>query len=400
MAGVGRPALGSEAGPLAKCRDIAELRNLARKRTPLPVFDYVDGGADEEVSIAANQAAFRRFAFTPDSLVDVSSCDTTTRMFNSELAFPLILAPTGYSRMMHPDGELAVASAAKTAGIPYVLSTVTSTSIEDVAGTGCDPRWFQLYIWKDRGMTLDLVSRADRSGYGVLELSVDTPVPGYRIRDIRNGLTIPPRLSLRAFLQISAHPRYWMRLLRSPALEFANAPAGLEDQGVTVENMTEQFDPSITWERLAEIRSQWPGKLMVKGPLKPEDAMRAMDSGADGIHLSNHGGRQLDRTIPPIDLCPSIRDAIGDDVTLVVDSGIRHGSDLAIAIARGADAGAVGRAYLYGLMAGGEQGVARAIELLQSQFLRTMQLLGTRSVAELRERGDNLIMRFHQEEGQ
>ncbi len=359
---------------------------------PNAVFDYVEGGADEELSLARNQAAFRQWEFVPRNPSDVSSTDASTSLFGRALRFPLICAPTGYSRMMHSGGELAVARAAARAGVPYTLSTVASTSVEDVALSGHPDLWFQLYVWRDRGLTRDLLGRAWAAGYRVLAVSIDAPVAGHRIRDVRNGLTIPPRLSARALLGIALTPSYWTDMLSHPAITFANAPPGLEPgRGLTIENMTAQFEPGLTWADIAELRALWRGALIVKGAFDPVGARNAIAAGADGLHLSNHGGRQLDRVVPPIELLPQVRESVGPETTIVVDSGIRHGSDLAVAIALGADAGAVGRAYLYGLMAAGEAGVDRALTLLFSEFKRTMALLGIASVAELQADGARLL---------
>jgi L-lactate dehydrogenase (cytochrome) len=379
---------------LRRCFQIADLRELARRRTPRVVFDYVEGGADEELTLARNEAAFRQFEFVPNHPHDVSEVDTSTSLFGRRAQLPLICSPTGYTRMMHPKGELAVARAAARAGIPYGLSTVASTSIEDVACTGHPDLWFQLYVWRDRELTSQLIARAWAAGYRVLEVSVDVPVSGYRLRDVRNGLTIPPRLTAAALLAIARKPAYWIDVLRHPAITFANSPPGLEaGRGITMENVTAQFDPSLSWQDIAAFRERWPGSLMVKGPLGPRGAREAVAAGADGLHLSNHGGRQLDRTVPPIELLADVREAVGEATTIVVDSGIRHGSDLAVAIALGADAGAIGRAYLYGLMAGGEAGVDRSLALMAAEFRRTMQLLGATSVVELRTSGPQLLRR-------
>ncbi len=392
MVGLRRPQRGGPARRLARCQDIDDLRAAARRRLPGPVFDYVDGGADEEVSLERNRDAFQRIGFVPRSVVDVSAVDTTTRLLGEALPLPLVLAPTGYSRMMHPDGEEGVARAAARAGLPYTLSTVASTSVEDVAATGHPGLWFQLYIWRDRDMVADLVRRADERGYRVLEVSVDVPVSGLRRRDVRNGLTIPPQLTARTLASILSRPSYWTGMVRSPAVRFANAPPSLDGTGgVTIENMSAQFDPSVSWADVAWLRERWPGRLLVKGPLSPEDARRAVDAGADGVHLSNHGGRQLDRSVPPVRTVPAVRDAVGHDATVLVDSGIRSGADIVAAVALGADAGAVGRAYLYGLMAAGEPGVDHALALLAAQVRRTMELLGVTSVGELRERGTELL---------
>lgn len=391
---VERPEWRRSRNRLRRCHQISDMRELARRRTPRVVFDYVEGGADEELSLGRNEEAFRQWELIPAHPRDVSDADTATSLFGRRLQVPLICSPTGYTRMMHSAGELAVARAAARAGIPYGLSTVASTSIEDVASTGHPDLWFQLYVWRDRGMTRELVSRAWAAGYRVLEVSVDAPVSGYRIRDVRNGLTIPPRLTAAALLSIVLKPAYWVDVLRHPAITFANAPPAIEGgRGITIENMTAQFDTRLTWHDVATIRDQWRGALIVKGAFGPDGALQAVAAGADGLHLSNHGGRQLDRVVPPLDLLPDVREAVGEAATIILDSGIRHGTDLAVALALGADAGAIGRAYLYGLMAAGEPGVDRALELLATEFKRTLQLLGVTSVAELREAGSRLLKR-------
>jgi L-lactate dehydrogenase (cytochrome) len=379
---------------LRRCHQIADLRALARRRTPRVVFDYVEGGADEELSLTRNVEAFRQWELVPGIPRDVSDADATASLLGARIALPLLCSATGYSRMMHSEGELAVARGAARAELPYCLSTVASTSIEDVAGTRHPNLWFQLYVWRDREMTRELVRRAWAAGYRVLEVSVDVPVSGYRIRDVRNGLTIPPRLTPAALASILRRPGYWLDALRHPAITFANAPPSLEaGGGVTIENMSAQFDPRLTWDDVAVLRAQWPGSLVVKGALGPEGALAALAAGADGVHLSNHGGRQLDRVVPPIELLPDVREAVGEEATIIVDSGIRHGTDIAVAIALGADAAAIGRAYLYGLMVAGQAGVERALALLAAEFKRTMQLLGVVSVAELRSEGAGLLQR-------
>lgn len=378
---------------LARCHDVGDLRRSAKLLIPRPVFDYVDGAADEELSLAGNAGAFRRRRFRPNHLVDVAGVDTSTRLFGRELSMPLAMAPTGYSRMMHPDGEIAVARAAGRRKLPYTLSTMSTTSIEDLAAAaraaGQDDIWFQLYMLKDHGLTLELVRRAADSGYRALVVTVDTTVTGFRARDEHNGLVIPPELTVSTMASIGSRPAYWIRMLRNPAIKFANLPPDF--QSGTVASGIANFSASITWENIAELRERFPGQLIVKGPLGAADARRAIEAGADGIQLSNHGGRQLDRAIAPIDLVAEVREALGDGPSVLVDSGIRHGADLVVALALGADAGLIGRAYLYGLMAGGEAGVDRALELLAGQFTRTMQLLGVTSVAELRKHGRELL---------
>ncbi len=386
---------------LSGCHDIDDLRSVARRLIPRPVFDYVDGGSDEEISMRANREAFQRWRFRPRALADVSAVDTTGAVLGRDLPFPLVLGPTGYTRMMHPDGEIAVARSAARHGLPYTLSTMATTPIEALAEAVPDQDrgetayrkdlWFQLYVMRDTDVNKDLITRAIESGYRVLMVTVDTAVPGRRIRDERNGLIIPPALTTGTLASIAVHPGYWTRMLANPAIAFANLPV----RAKTIANSGSLFDPSLNWSTIAALREQWPGKLVLKGPLSPQDATRAITQhGADGIVLSNHGGRQLDRAVAPVDLIRSVREAVGPDITIVVDSGVRHGADIAVAIALGADGVAIGRAYLYGLMAGGESGVDKAIDLLHEQFIRTLQLLGAHSSRELRAAGDAYLCRY------
>jgi L-lactate dehydrogenase (cytochrome) len=389
LAGLPRPELDRIRRVLSRAHSIGDLKREARKRLPRAVFDYIDGGSDEEITLAENRAAFTRRRFVPRVLTDVSQPELGTEVFGARLPAPLGLAPTGYTRMIHPEGELAVARAAQARQLPYVLSTVGTASICEVAATGLTGRWFQLYVLQDRGLTRALLERAASAGYRVLEVSLDTAVAGHRVRDVRNGLVIPPRLSARAVLDLAAHPGYWLGLLRGPALRFPNLAAGVP--GGTVAEISALFDPSFSWADLAQIRRWWTGPLLVKGPVSADDARRAMNTGADGIHLSNHGGRQLDRCLPAVELVRPVREAVGDQAVIVVDSGVRHGADIAIAVALGADLAMAGRAYLYGLAAAGQAGVERSIDILVTEFRRTMQLLGVRSVADLREHGGELV---------
>jgi L-lactate dehydrogenase (cytochrome) len=373
---------------LSACHSIADLRATGRRLTPRPVFDYVDGGADEELSVRTNTRAFRRWRFQPRTLVNVSEADTSAAFLGTVAPMPLALAPTGYTRMMHPGGEIAAARAAQRHGLPYTLSTMATTTIEAVAESAQPDLWFQLYILRDSGLNKELVDRAAAARYRVLVVTVDCFVTGHRTRDRRNGLVIPPELTARTLLSIAGKPGYWTRMLRNPAINFANF-AGHD--AVTIEDTGALFNPAITWDDIAELRARWPGRLVIKGPLGPADCQRAVSVGADGVQLSNHGGRQLDRTMPPVDMIAGVREAVGPDVAVLVDSGVRHGSDIAVALALGADACAIGRAYLYGLMAGGEPGVDKALDILADQFRRTMQLLGVSSVAELRSLGRELL---------
>ena len=375
---------------LSACYDVSDLRAMGRRLTPRPVFDYVDGGADEELSLAANTKAFRRWRFQPRTLVNVSEPDTTARFLDRVVPLPLALAPTGYTRMMHPAGEIGAARSAQRHGLPYTLSTMATTTIEDVAAAAQPDLWFQLYILRDSGLSKEMVDRAAAAGYRVLVVTVDCFVTGHRVRDERNGLVIPPELTARTLVSIAGKPGYWVRMLRNPAIDFANfggRPAA------SIEGTGSLFNPGIDWDDIAELRDRWPGQLVIKGPLGPADAQRAVSLGADGLQLSNHGGRQLDRAVPPADLIAPVREAVGPDVSILVDSGVRHGSDIAVALALGADACAVGRAYLYGMMAGGEPGVDKALDILTHQFKRTLQLLGVGSAAELREAGREILTR-------
>jgi len=385
-----RPSLRPSVRRLRASHDIDGLRSAAKHSSPRPVFDYVDGGADDEISVRANIEAFRRWRFTPRALVGVAEVDTSTALFGRGLELPLVLAPTGLTQMMHATGERAVARAAERHGLPYTLSTLGTTSITALAAVPHGDLWFQLYVGRNRQRTTELVAEATEAGYRALVVAVDTPVSGRRVRDLRNGLTLPPALNLRSLVDIGVRPGYWLRMLASPGMSFPNLN-GPNHTGAGLTGARTWFDPSTNWADIEAIRAQWNGPLIVKGPLGPEDARRAVDLGVDGLQLSNHGGRQLDRTAVPLDLVPSIRAAVGPDVTIVVDSGVRNGTDIALAVALGADAAAIGRAYLYGLMAGGEAGVDHALTLLATEFQRTMQLLGVATVAELREHGPQLL---------
>lgn len=377
---------------LRQCHDLEDLRRAAQRRLPRPVFGYADGAADEEVTLRANRAALRRWRFRPRVLRDVSEPDLSTSLFGAKLPVPIGLAPTGFTRVFHPEGELAVARAALSRGLPYGLSTCGTYTIEELAATGHPDLWFQLYVLRDRKLTADLVDRAAAAGYGVMEVTVDTAVSGRRTRDLRSGFTAPPALTGRALLDITVRPGYWVSMLRAPALKYSSFTAPGEGGLSTIADVIGMFDPGLSWDDLDDLRARWPGKLMVKGPIGPQDAVRAVAAGVDGIHLSNHGGRQLDRCIPAIDLVRPVREAVGGQVAVVVDSGIRHGSDVAVAIARGADMCAIGRGYLYGLVAAGQAGVEHAIDLLTAQLGRTIQLLGVTTIEELRKHADELVV--------
>ncbi|GIF73378.1 alpha-hydroxy acid oxidase [Asanoa siamensis] len=362
---------------VGRAASIADLRLIARRRVPRAVFDYVDGAAESEVSLARARAAFGRVEFRPRVLRDVADPDLTTTLLGRPASMPVVLAPTGFTRMMHHDGEHAVAAAAAAAGVPYTLSTMGTVTPEELDG---GDRWFQLYLWRDRGAAKDLVTRAKASGYRALMLTVDTPVSGARLRDVRNGLTIPPNLTLRTMAGIARHPRWWFNLLTTPPLRFASLSS---TDGALADLVDRVFDPRATIADLEWLRDTWKGPLIVKGIQSAADAVRVVDAGADAVVVSNHGGRQLDRAPTPLEELPAVAAAVGGRAEVYVDGGVLTGADVAAAVGLGARACLVGRAYLYGLMAGGEAGVTRALDLLRADLRRTLALLGLRDPGQL-----------------
>jgi L-lactate dehydrogenase (cytochrome) len=367
---------------LQRAANIADLRAIARRRTPRAVFDYTDGAADGELSLNRAKAAFARVEFHPAVLHDVSVVDTSREMLGRRAALPFAFAPTGFTRMMNAAGERAVVAVAADVNIPYTLSTMGTTTIENVAAAAPDARkWFQLYLWRDRAPAKDLVQRAADAGYDTLMLTVDTPVGGARLRDVRNGLTVPPALSLRTFLDGAMHPNWWFDLFTTEPLTFASLES---TDGTVAELINRVFDPALTMADVEWLRETWPGKLMIKGIQSVEDARRVVDAGADAVLLSNHGGRQLDRAPVPLELVEPTVQEVGDRAEVFVDTGITNGADIVAAVALGARAALVGRAYLYGLMAGGQRGVAKAVDILTGEITRTMQLIGVNSVDELK----------------
>ncbi|MBY4130188.1 alpha-hydroxy-acid oxidizing protein [Rhodococcus fascians] len=375
------PGLDFTARRLRNASTIEDLRLAAKRRTPRSVFDYVDGAAEQEVSIGRARSAFANVEFQPRILRDVAAVSPSVDVLGAEAALPMVLAPTGFTRMMHHEGELAVAAAAARAGIPYVLSTMGTTGLEDVRALAPGSRqWFQLYLWKDRDASERLVERALAADYEAIVLTVDTPVGGARMRDIRNGLTIPPTLTLRTLGGMAVHPAWWFNVLSTEPLEFASLSSF---DGTVEELVGKMFDPSAVVQDLVWLRSRWPRKLVVKGIQSVEDARMVTDLGADALVVSNHGGRQLDRAPTPLELLPRIVDAVGDRCEVLIDTGVQTGADLVAARAMGASAAMVGRAYLYGLMAGGEAGVTRALEIFRTETVRTLQLLGVADARDL-----------------
>ncbi|HUZ70917.1 MAG TPA: alpha-hydroxy acid oxidase [Candidatus Saccharimonadales bacterium] len=366
---------------LERALTIADLRNVARGRVPRAVFDYTDGAAEAEISLRRARQLFRDLEFSPSVLRDVSRGDMTTSMLGRASALPFAFAPTGFTRLMNHEGECAVARVAESIGIPYALSTLGTTSIEAVAAAAPTGRkWFQLYVWRDRGAGEELMRRARDAGFEALMLTVDAPVAGMRLRDVRNGFSIPPTLTPKTVADIATHPAWWINLLSTRPLTFASLSTW--DRTIA-ELMNELFDPTMTMADLEWVRSCWDGPLIIKGVQSIADAKRVADAGVEAVVLSNHGGRQLDRAPVPLRLVPGVVDAVGDRAEVWMDTGIMSGADIVAAIALGAKATMVGRAYLYGLIAGGERGVTRAAEILTTEIRRTMKLLGVRSIGEL-----------------
>ncbi|MFC6706191.1 alpha-hydroxy acid oxidase [Flexivirga alba] len=366
---------------LQDAQTIEDLRRIAKRRTPKAAFDYTDGAAEAEVSMHRARQAFEDIEFRPGILRGTDQVDTSCQIFGGPSALPFGIAPTGFTRLMQTEGEVAGAAAAAAAGIPFSLSTLGTTSIEDVQLAGPTGRhWFQLYVMRDREISYDLTRRAAAAGFDTLLFTVDAPVAGARLRDKRNGFSIPPQISARTVLNAIPRPWWWWDFLTTPPLEFGS----LKSTGGTVgELLDAAMDPTISFEDLKVVREMFPGKLVVKGVQTLSDAKTLVDLGVDGLVLSNHGGRQLDRAPVPFRLLPEVVREVGADTEIVVDTGISSGADIVAAIALGANFTLVGRAYLYGLMAGGREGVDRAIEILAEQIVRTMKLLGVASLDEL-----------------
>ena len=377
----------STARRLARSHSIADLRRLAKRRLPRAVFDYADGAAEDEVTARRNEAAFEDYEFLPRVLRDVSSVDLSTTVLGTPVSMPVMLAPTGMTRLFHHDGETAAARAAHRAGVVYTLSSLSTVSIEDLAAASDGPRWFQIYVWKDRGLVREFFDRCRAAGYDALMLTVDMPVLGQRERDLRNGMTIPPSLTLGSALDAALHPSWWWNFLTKPRIGFANVAgkgdAGRGDLTALWTYINTQFDPSVTWRDLEWMIGEWNGSFAVKGVLDAEDAARAAALGARGIVVSNHGGRQLDHSPASLDALPAVVEAVAGRAEVILDGGGRRGADVAKALALGARACAIGRAYLYGIGAGGEQGVDRALELLRAELHRALALLGCASVTAL-----------------
>ncbi|WP_120338458.1 alpha-hydroxy acid oxidase [Cryobacterium soli] len=375
------PELNAKKRRLDAALTIHDLRAIAKKRTPKAAFDYTEGAAEGEISLQRARQAFEDIEFQPSILRDVSTVSTGWDVLGAPVAQPFGIAPTGFTRMMQTEGEIAGAHAAAKAGIPFSLSTMGTTAIEDVKKANPHGRnWFQLYMWKDRDRSMALVERAAAAGFDTLLVTVDVPVAGARLRDKRNGFSIPPQLTLGTVVNALPRPEWWINFLTTEPLAFASLDRWSGTVGELLDTM---FDPTVTFEDLAWIKAQWPGKVVVKGVQNLADAKKLADLGVDGITLSNHGGRQLDRAPIPFHLLPSVAREVGNDLEVHLDTGIMSGADIVASVALGARFTMIGRAYLYGLMAGGEAGVDRAIQILSDQVARTMRLLGVNSLEEL-----------------
>ncbi len=373
---------------LANQRNVEDFRRAARRALPGPIFDYIDGGADDEWTLRSNSAAFRRWEILPQVLVDTTQVATATTLFGREIRWPLMLSPTGLTRMFHAGAELAVARAAARHGLPYSLSTLGTTTLEDLASATAGPKVFQIYVFRDRGLTTEFVDRCKEAGYDGLALTVDTPVAGNRERDRANGLSVPPRLSASSLLSFALHPRWSLPALTGAKFEFVNVAHRVDVLAGGPTSLFDyvggQFDRSVNWHDLEWLAARWGGPLTVKGVMTPEDAKSAIAAGATSVMVSNHGGRQLDYAPAPIDQIASIRDALGEGPEIICDGGVRRGSDVVKALASGANACSIGRPYLYGLAAGGEAGVDRVLSLLFDEFERNLILAGIPDIAHLR----------------
>jgi L-lactate dehydrogenase (cytochrome) len=372
---------------LSSVANIADYRLVARRRLPRGVFDYVDGGAEDELSLRRNSEAFRRVEFRPRVLCNVGKIDTSTTILGRRIPVPVILAPTGFTRIATPGGELDVARAAARAGLPYTLSTMATRSIEEVASVSDGPKWFQVYVWRDREMVKDLLARAAAAGYEAIVITVDTAVLGRRERDVRHGFTLPPKIGLRTLIDGALHPAWTWDFVRAEPITFANVTGTTAADGSSAVTLAEyingQFDASLSWRDLDWFRAQWDGPIVLKGIQHVDDARRARDAGMDGIVVSNHGGRQVDGAVASLEVLPEIAAAVGEELAVLFDSGIRTGADIVKVLALGAQAVLVGRPYAYGLALGGEDGVRHVVRSLLADLDLTIGLSGNRTPGEL-----------------
>lgn len=362
---------------------INDLRVLAKKRLPKMVFDYIDGGADDEITLAKNVSRFKERELVWRSLTDISNIQTQTEIMGTKSSLPFFISPTASSRLFNPiNGEYAVARAAQKYGIPYSISTIGSTSIEDIAKEIKTPKFFQIYVWKDRGLVSEIIERVKDAGFDGIILTVDVPVAGNRERDPRNQFTIPPKINPTVVSQMLARPQYLLEMAVSGKIEAANF-RHIKNEGGIIEFINNQFDRTVGWKDAEWIRNKWGGKFAIKGIATAADAQNCVDIGADTVWISNHGGRQLDTSPATIDTLPAIADKVGGKAEIILDGGIRRGTDIIKALAMGANSVAIGRAYLYGLGAGGQMGVERALEILKTELVRDMALCGATDISHI-----------------
>ncbi len=372
---------------LSRCASVDDLRRVARRRLPRGVFGYIEGAAEDERSVARNRKAFTQLGFRPRVLRNVGTTDPASTLLGKPVAMPLVLAPTGFGRIAHPEGELAVARAAERAGVPYSLSTLSTRSIEEVAQASSGTRWFQVYMWRDRGLVKEMVDRAAAAGYEALILTVDTPVLGRRERDVRSGFTLPPKLGLDTLLDGVLHPGWTLDFVRSEPIVFSNVVGRSVGDGTSPVELAEyintQFDPTLGWGDVEWLKSIWDGPIVLKGIQSVEDAVLAADAGVAAVALSNHGGRQLDDAPAPLELVAPVVDRVGDRVEVICDGGVRRGSDVIKAVALGARACMIGRPYLYALAAGGERGVGLVLRWFDEGIRRNLALVGCPQIEDL-----------------
>jgi L-lactate dehydrogenase (cytochrome) len=365
---------------------IEDLRARARRNVPKMFFEYADAGSYNEETLRANRSDMERIKLRQRVLVNVDERSTATTILGEPVPVPLALGPIGLGGMMHGDGEILACRAAQEAGIPYTLSTMSINSIEDVAAAVKKPFWFQLYVMRDRGFIKELIQRAAAAKCSALMLTVDLQVLGQRHNDVRNGLTVPPEIKLKNIVDIATKPAWAFSILMGRRHTFGNLAGHVKDSkdiNSLAAWTASQFDPTLSWKDVEWVKSLWPGKLILKGILDPEDAREALKTGADGVVVSNHGGRQLDGAPSAISALPRVADAVGSEIEVMFDSGVRTGADMMRALALGARSCIVGRPYIYGLGAGGQAGVARAIEILHKELDVTMALCGVKSVADI-----------------
>ncbi len=372
---------------LRDCYNTEDFRRLAKKRLPSPLFHYIDGGADDEVTLKRNTAAFESCDLVPDVLTGIDSVDLSTTVLGQQLQLPLFMSPTAMQRLFHHDGERAIARVAERLGTMYGVSTIGTRSIEELGELTNGPKLFQLYIHRDKGLTRDLIERCKAARFDALALTVDTIVSGNRERDYHTGMTTPPKLTLRSLLSFAMHPRWSLNYLLRERFEIANVAKyirqGTDITSSVIDYLNDQLQPCITWQDAEEVRSSWDGPFAIKGVMSVADARRAVEVGASAIMISNHGGRQLDGSRAPFDQLQAIVDAVGGEVEIILDGGIRRGTHVLKALAMGATACSGGRMYLYALAGAGEPGVERAMGLLREELERDMMLMGCRSIDQL-----------------